>query len=72
MADASPPVVRWEYLVLRVGLRGFPGADEEGVPKPRDPRSATEYMEERLNDLGTKGWELVAVGDWVAYFKRRL
>jgi hypothetical protein len=28
-------------------------------------------IEDRLNDMGKDGWELVAIKDWSMYFKRR-
>jgi hypothetical protein len=52
--------MKWEYNRCRV-------ARNEGYPNPMDDA----WMFEFLNDtLGQDGWELVAIEDGIAYFKR--
>lgn len=49
--------MKWEYLVI-----GLIGATDE--------RGFAISFEDKLNEMGSSGWELTAVDDSVAYLKR--
>ena len=59
---------QWEYRVLRI--------DDRRRPNTTGTRSRGSASEEKLNELGKQGWELVSVrsegnSEPVFYFKRR-
>lgn len=73
----GPQGEQWEYLVVAGGTVNLNPSDSATMRKaPSGAFSRENFpLEQNMDKLGAKGWELVAVtgvpGDPVFYFKRR-
>ena len=78
-AEAEPPASaeRWEYLVVAGGNVNMTSPSSSSMRKEPNAGFAREgfVLEQNLDKLGAKGWELVSVegspGDPTYFFKRR-
>ena len=75
-ADDSASEDKWEYLIVAGGTTNFVSPRELSLRKEPGAFSRESYpIEQNLDKLGAKGWELIAVlgnpADPTYYFKRR-
>ncbi|HJQ71118.1 MAG TPA: hypothetical protein VKA70_19235 [Blastocatellia bacterium] len=76
-ADDTPSGERWEYLVVAGAHNNLSPSGNPNLRKENTGAFGREafVLEQALDKLGAKGWELVSVsgsqGDPVYYFKRR-
>jgi hypothetical protein len=68
---------RWEYLVVAGSMSNLTPSGEPSLRKERNAGFSREafVLEQNMDKLGAKGWELVSVSgspaDPILYFKRR-
>jgi len=75
-ANDGPPAEQWEYLVVAGGTVNLNPSDSSTMRKAPGAFSRENFpLEQNMDKLGAKGWELVTVtgapADPVFYFKRR-
>jgi hypothetical protein len=75
-ASDTPPSDQWEYLVVAGGTTNLTPSDNATMRKAPGAFNREAFpLEQNMDKLGAKGWELVAVsgppGDPSFYFKRR-
>jgi hypothetical protein len=75
-ASDTPPSDQWEYLVVAGGATNLTPSDSATMRKAPGSFNRENFpLEQNLDKLGAKGWELVALsgspGDPTFYFKRR-
>ena len=75
-ASDTPPGEQWEYLVVAGGTVNLNPSDSATMRKAPGAFNREAFpLEQNMDKLGAKGWELVHVGgvpgDPTFYFKRR-
>ena len=76
-ADDTPARDQWEYLIVSGGTTNFSPSGSSSMRKENTGSFTREAfpLEQNMDKLGAKGWELVSVtgtpADPVYYFKRR-
>jgi len=72
----SAAAEQWEYLIVAGGTVNLNSSDSSTLRKAPGPFSRENFpLEQNMDKLGAKGWELVSVSgspaDPVFYFKRK-